>query len=174
MSWTRRSRARVGGIAMFSRILVPLDGSDEAAAALEIAKGIARRFSSSLLLLEMVPTTGATLGLASDVASGALTDPQLYQAEVAARESAAEGYIDAVAQELAEQGLDVSYAVGTGNEGAGIVEAARREDVDLIIMATHARGGLGRLVFGSTTDHVIRNAHIPVLAIPPEAQVDDE
>jgi nucleotide-binding universal stress UspA family protein len=159
---------------MFSRILVPLDGSAEATSALDIARGIAMRFQSSLLLLEMVPTAGATLGLASDVASGALTDPALYQAGVTARESAAEGYVGAVAQELTEQGFDVSYAVGVGNEGAGIVEAAQREGVDLIVMATHARGGLGRLVFGSTTDHVIRHAHVPVLAIPPEARPDHD
>ena len=152
---------------MFQRILVPLDGSEESTAAVPVAAELARRLGAALLLLEMVPTAGATLGLAADVASGALTDPQLYGAEVAAREQVAEGYIAAVAEELAGQGLDVAYAVGSGSASAGIVEAARSEAADLIVMATHARGGLGRLVFGSVTDQVLRHSHVPVLAIPP-------
>ena len=153
---------------MFRKILVPLDDSEEARAALPVAVDLARHFGGTVLLLEMVRTGDATLGLAADVASGALTDPSVFSAEVAARQTVAEGYIAAVADELHEQGIDVAYAVGTGSEGAGIVEAARREAVDLIVMATHARGGLGRLVFGSVTDHVIRHAHVPVLAIPPQ------
>lgn len=154
---------------MFTRILVPLDGTDEARAALPVAAELARRFGAVMLLLEMVPTGDATLGMAANVASGALTDPSVYGAEVDARERAAEGYIAAVAQEWAQQGLDVSYSVGVGSESAGIVEAARTEAADLIVMATHARSGLGRLVFGSVTDEVLRRAHVPVLAIPPRA-----
>lgn len=151
---------------MFRKILVPLDMSDESRAALPFAAGLARQFDARLLLLDMVPTGGATLGLAADVASGALADPRVYNASVDAREQAAEGYIAAVAEELTAQGLDVAYAVGAGQEGAGIVDAARAQDVDLIVMATHARGGLGRLVFGSVTDDVIRRSHVPVLAVP--------
>ncbi len=152
---------------MFRRILVPLDGTDEAAAALPAAVDLARRYGAALLLLDMVPTADAQAGLAVDVASGALTDPSVFGAEVSARRSAAEGYLQAVADELAGQGLDVSYAAGTGSAAEGIVETAREQQVDLIVMATHARGGLGRLVFGSVTGHVLRNAHVPVLAVPP-------
>jgi nucleotide-binding universal stress UspA family protein len=152
---------------MFEKILVPLDGSDEAATALPVATALARQFGASILLLEMISTGGATLALAADVASGAMTDPGVIQTEVTAREQAAEGYISAVAESLAGEGLDVSYAVGRGSEGEGIAEAAAHEGVDLIVMATHARGTLGRLVFGSVTDDVIRHTTVPVLAIPP-------
>lgn len=152
---------------MFRKILVPLDGSDEAAAALPLACGLARQFGASLLLLEMVPTTDATLGLVADAASGAMTDPTVFEEVVEAREQVAEGYISGVADQLSAEGLDVSFAVGTGSESKGIIEAARREGVDLIVMATHARTGLGRLVFGSVTDYVIRHVHIPVLVVPP-------
>ena len=153
---------------------MPLDATEEARAALPVAAGLAERVGASLLLLEMVRTADARLGLAADVVSGALTDRTVFSAEVTAREQVVESYIAAVAEELAQQGLDVSYAVGTGSESAGIVEAARRENVDLIVMATHARSALGRLVFGSVTDHVIRHAHVPVLAIPPGAHAGKE
>jgi nucleotide-binding universal stress UspA family protein len=154
---------------MFEKILVPLDGSDEAAAALPVATGLARQFGASLLLLEMVPDAAATLGLVADAASGAMTDPNVFEAEVEAREQVAEGYVAATAEQLSAEGLDVAFAVGAGSEGKGIVEAALREGVDLIVMATHARTGLGRLVFGSTADYVIRHVHVPVLVVPPEA-----
>lgn len=152
---------------MFTKILVPLDGSDDAAAAVPVAAELARGFGASLLLVEMVPTGRATLALAADVASGAMTDPELINADVEAREQAAEGYVSAMAEQLAAQGLDVSYAVGRGSEEGGIVQAAHDEGVDLIVMATHARGPLGRLVFGSITDDVVRHTTIPVLAVPP-------
>jgi nucleotide-binding universal stress UspA family protein len=159
-------------MAIFTKVLVPLDGSDEAATALPVAAAVARRFGASVLLLEMVPAGDARLGLVADAASGAMTDPHVFEDVVEARQHVAEGYVSAVAEELSAQGLDVSFAIGTGSEGRGIVEAAHREGVDLIVMATHARGVLGRLVFGSTTDYVIRNAHIPVLVVPPAAEQD--
>lgn len=162
------------GTGMFTRILVPLDGTDEAAAALPVATELARRLGSALLLLAMVPTADARLGLATDVASGALTDPAVYGAEVRARSQAAEGYVAAVAQQLADEGLSASYAIGTGDPGDGIVAAAREQGVDLILMATHGRSGLARLLFGSTTDDVLRHAGIPVLAVPVEGVDKDE
>ena len=159
---------------MFSTILVPLDGTDEAGAALPVAIDLARRCGATLLLLEMVPTRVATLALAADVASGAMTDPKVIDAEVTAREQAAEGYLSALAEQLAADGLDARYAVGTGGEGEGIIAAARREGADLIVMATHARGAVGRLVFGSVADHVTRHAHIPVLVVPPGAEPHED
>ena len=152
---------------LFTKILLPLDGSDESARAVPVAAALARQLGSALLLLEMVPAGDARLGLVADAASGAMTDPHVFENVIEAREKLAEGYISALAEELSAEGVDVSFAIGTGSEGRGIVEAAHREGVDLIVMATHARSGLGRLVFGSTTDYVIRGAHVPVLVIPP-------
>jgi nucleotide-binding universal stress UspA family protein len=119
-----------------------------------------------------VRTTGASLALAADTASGAMTDPNVIATELEAHEQAAEGYVSAIAEQLAGEGLDVSYAVGQGGEGAGIAEAARREQVDLIVMATHARGALGRLVHGSVTDDVVRHTTVPVLTVPPKRDED--
>jgi nucleotide-binding universal stress UspA family protein len=155
---------------MFRKILLPLDGSDEAAAAIPVATALARQFGASVLLLQMVGSRGTTLGLVADAASGAMTDPNVFQAEAEAREVVAEGYVSAVADELLAEGVDATFAVGSGSDEKGIVEAAQREAVDLIVMATHARTGLGRLVHGSTTDYVIRHAHVPVLVVPPQPE----
>jgi nucleotide-binding universal stress UspA family protein len=61
----------------------------------------------------------------------------------------------------------VDERVELGSPDKNIVERAKTEGVDLIIMATHGRGGLSRMFLGSVTDQVIRNAPCPVLAIPP-------
>src|SRR5207244_11996854 len=61
----------------------------------------------------------------------------------------------------------VNERVELGSPDKNIVERAKTEGVDLIIMATHGRGGLSRTFLGSVTDQVIRNAPCPVLAIPP-------
>ncbi len=152
---------------MFKKILVPLDGTDEAALAVPVAAQLARRFGSSVLLLELVSTSGAALALATDVASGAMTDPATITGDVDVREAIAEGYVSAMAAALVEQGISASFAVGRGDESAGILAAAEREGVELIVMATHGRGALGRLVFGSVTESVSRHAPVPVLVVPP-------
>jgi nucleotide-binding universal stress UspA family protein len=152
---------------MFQKIVVPLDGTDAAARALPYAVELARRFGAALVLVDVVPTRDATLALAADIASGAMTDPALIAAEVSARETAARGYITAVAEDLTAQGLHVSTAVGRGEEGPGVVDVARREGADLIVMAAHGHGPLGRLVFGNVTEDVIHHSPVPVLVIPP-------
>jgi|DewCreStandDraft_5_1066085.scaffolds.fasta_scaffold00558_5 nucleotide-binding universal stress UspA family protein len=152
---------------MFRKLLVPLDGTDAAARALPYAVELARRFDAALVLVDVVPTRDTTLALAADIASGAMTDPALIAAEVSARETAARGYITAVAEELAAQGVQVAAVVAQGAEGRGVVDVARREGVDLIVMAAHGHGPLGRLVFGNVTEDVIHHSPAPVLVIPP-------
>jgi nucleotide-binding universal stress UspA family protein len=61
----------------------------------------------------------------------------------------------------------VNEKVELGGPEKSIVELAKKEEVDLIIMATQGRGGLSRMILGSVTEQVIRNAPCPVLAIPP-------
>ena len=157
---------------MFDRILVPLDGGDHAAAALPVAREMARRFGASLLLLQIVSTAGATAALAADVASGAMSDPSVIGGETTVREQIAESYISAVAEELAGEGFDVAYAVGEGGGGSGIVDAAQREGVSLILMAGGQRSGLSRFFTGSVRDHVVHNATVPVLVIPAVGEDD--
>lgn len=152
---------------MFRKLLVPLDGTDAAARALPYAVELARRFDAALVLVDVVPTRDTTLALAADIASGAMTDPALIAAEVSARETAARGYITAVAEELAAQGVQVAAVVAQGAEGRGVVDVARREGADLIVMAAHGHGPLGRLVFGNVTEDVIHHSPAPVLVIPP-------
>jgi universal stress protein A len=63
--------------------------------------------------------------------------------------------------------VKVEEKVELGSPDKNIVDRAKTEGVDLIIMATRGKGGLSRLILGSVTEQVIRNAPCPVLAIPP-------
>ena len=62
-------------------------------------------------------------------------------------------------------GILVSFLIWEGVPGEAIVEAAASEDVDMIVIGSHGRGGVGRAVIGSVSDHVVRNAGCPVLVV---------
>ncbi len=62
-------------------------------------------------------------------------------------------------------GVAVSFLVWTGDPGESIVSAAEAEGVDLVVVGTHGRGKIGRLLLGSVSDHVVRSAPCPVLIV---------
>lgn len=70
-------------------------------------------------------------------------------------------------------GLTVEELVVHGEAAAEIVRVARDRAVDLIIISSHGRTGLGRILFGSTAEAVVRHAHCPVLVVKPTSEVDN-
>ena len=66
-----------------------------------------------------------------------------------------------------ERGIDVSFLVWTGNVADSIVSAAQAEAADLVIVGSHGRGRLGRLLLGSVSEPVTRRAPCPVLVVRP-------
>jgi nucleotide-binding universal stress UspA family protein len=76
-----------------------------------------------------------------------------------------------LAQELVERGraagIDVSFLIWTGDPGDMIIEAAEAEHADMILVGSHGRGAVGRLILGSVSEHVVRNAPCPVLVVRP-------
>ncbi|MFL5805380.1 MAG: universal stress protein [Roseiflexaceae bacterium] len=108
------------------------------------------------------PAAAATIPpLAPDVAASPI-DPT---AVVAAERHAVESELRALAQRLCSRGLAASYEQHEGAAADVIIVRARELDASLIAMTTHGRGGLARLVFGSTADAVLRHAPCPVLLV---------
>jgi nucleotide-binding universal stress UspA family protein len=137
----------------FEKILVPLDGSDLAEAALEIAVD----------LLEGQPTAKLVLLRAAEASTLPGADRMEEQVRVV-RE--AESYLDAVVARLREGGVkQVRTSVWYGPAAPTIVEAAEVEKVDLIVMSSHGRSGLGRLIFGSVAESVLRGTRTPILVV---------
>ena len=136
------------------KILIPLDGSAMAEAAIAEACQLVQSGSSRLVLVRAAS--------ALSLPGTDLIDMQLS----AVRE--AEEYLAALKDRLERQGgRSIETHVWYGPAASAIVEAARRHDVDLIVMSTHGRSGLGRLVFGSVAESVLRGTTVPILLVRP-------
>lgn len=135
------------------KILVPLDGSALAEAAIDRALEIA------------APATTIMLLRAAEAAKFPGVDPTDAQVAVV-RE--AEEYLESVAERLRRQGVTVETTVWYGPPAPAITEAARLRKIDLIVMSTHGRSGLGRLVLGSVAESVLRGSRTAILLLRPE------
>jgi nucleotide-binding universal stress UspA family protein len=135
---------------MLSTILVALDGSALAATALGPACRLAQQTGARLVLLRAAPHTQAAQAAA-------------IPRQIALRE--ARGYLDSVADRLREEGFRVQIDVSYGDAPSAIRDTARRHKADLIVVGTHGRTGLRRLVLGSVTEQVILDTAASVLVV---------
>jgi nucleotide-binding universal stress UspA family protein len=143
------------------QILVPLDGSPLGETALEPAAGVARLVGAELSLVQVVRPVAVATGVPVSFPVGydeRLTD--LCRQE-------AQDYLDDIAERLQKEGVRARAAAVLGESVAGtILELAGDEQVGLVALATHGRGGLRRLTLGSVADKVVRSADRPVLVCP--------
>ena len=135
-------------------ILVPLDGSELAERALGPARQLAVATGATLLLVQVVPEhdRGAVTGLSDEI-----EEAQRYLAGLACRLRAPGG---------GESAPTILTQACSGDPAARIVREAEQWHTELIVMSTHGRGGLGRLVRGSVADAVLRASSVPVLLVP--------
>ena len=105
--------------------------------------------------------------------------------DVEARRHEAEEYLAPISAALRSQGVNTAWAIRRGRPADEILAAAQEGGADLIAMATHGRTGVGRLLFGSVAEAVLRRATVPVFMIrvtshrarrrrPPERNPSDE
>jgi nucleotide-binding universal stress UspA family protein len=142
-------------------LLIPLDGSELAAEALQTAELLTDAFGAKVTLLRVVqPLVYPLYG------EGYAYVPYDEDAEIAE----AQRYLDAEAVRLADLGLRVDTAVKVGDPSRVIGEVARGQDVDAIVMATHGSGGLSRLILGSVATGTLRHTTAPLLLVRPSAE----
>jgi nucleotide-binding universal stress UspA family protein len=155
---------------MFEKILVCLDGSRLAEQILPYVSEQAKRFNSKIVFLQayMVPNRE----FAAVTPGGPVASPQLLQQEDERLKNEAASYLETVAEPLRENGLDVACVVLNGVAGDVILGYTQNEPVDLIALSTHGRSGLGRIVFGSVADQVLRESGLPILVIKPQ-EIED-
>ncbi|HEY8695749.1 MAG TPA: universal stress protein [Chloroflexota bacterium] len=146
----------------FRNILVPLDGSSESESIFQHVIPLALQFHSKVTLVEVLTTPQALLmeTAPGDLGGSLVIDPTPI---LDAEKEQADTYLQQAAGRLRNAGLDVDVRDPQGAPGAIIFDVARDLGADLIAMATHARSGLGRLIFGNLSDEVLQATPCPVL-----------
>lgn len=153
---------------MYEHLLVALDGSPAAERVLEHAEALAKAFGSSVTLLratlspEMVILETSAGGDVTGADIGPGLDPEPI---VEADETSASEYLEGIAARLRQHNLNVNVEHPEGRAADVIIERAKALGTRLILMTTHGRSGLGRVVFGSVADAVLRGAPCPVLLV---------
>jgi nucleotide-binding universal stress UspA family protein len=138
---------------LYTRILLPLDGSDMAEKAVPFAIAQAVRFRAQLILLRVV-------------------EPILYARSLDALEDArqermewARDYLESVATRIREQGIQVKIVVTEEAPNVSITQYAETNQVDLIVLCSRGRSGPSRWLMGSVADRIVRGANVPVLLV---------
>ena len=139
---------------MYSQILVPLDQSELAEKALPHAAAIAKAFGCVVHLVSVVPIVDPDALKAAGVAVD-------WQAQM----EMAREYVGGIRKRLLADGVEAEWDVCQGDIAEELLRYGEQQDCDLIVMSTHGRSGLGRWVYGSIADRLLRHAQVPVLLI---------
>jgi nucleotide-binding universal stress UspA family protein len=146
---------------MFKSILVPVDGSRFAEGALPIARRIVELVHGRLHLVLVHEPVAAFAGMGEMIAPPPDLDTEFRQQELR--------YLTETVEEIGALGsAEVTFSNPNGPAGEAIAALAESRHADLVVMATHGRGTLGRLWLGSVADFVVRHLSIPVLLVHPD------
>src|SRR5574337_267536 len=148
-------------MAMYRKILVPLDGSDSAAQGLSHAIALGRACGSPLCLLHVIDAFPMSVEW---------TDTGSWRTLIDTWRTEGRALLDAAAAQAREQGVVAETMLlefPAGRVADSIVDQAVQHGCDLIVMGSHGRRGLGRMLLGSDAEMVLRTAHMPVLVVRP-------
>lgn len=151
---------------MFKNILVCLDGSKLAEQILPLSEEQALHFSSRVTLLQIIPIPEVAI-----VQAGATyKDANIIEEQTQTAMEKAKPYMEDIAKKFREKGIPVEVVIQEESSiGKAIIEFSQKHHIDMIAIATHGHGGLGRLVFGSVADYILRTSGLPMLLIRPKA-----
>jgi len=139
---------------MYEHILLPTDGSEEMSAVIDHAVSLAAVHGADIHALYALDT--AAFGtLPMETSADAMASLLTEEGEAA---------LDAV-EAAATDEVSVSREVVDGSPSQRIVQYARDQPIDVIVMGTHGRGGLDRLLLGSVAERVVRTSPAPVLTV---------
>jgi nucleotide-binding universal stress UspA family protein len=137
---------------MFRKILVAVDGSEQASAALRVAIDLTQRYGASLCVLHAFPHVSDLLGT-----------PQ-YENLLAARATIGEALLDAAHRQVADA-VPVETQLLEGPPASAILRVAQEDQYDLIVLGSRGRGQISGLLLGSVSSVVAQRAQCPVLIV---------
>ena len=148
-----------------TKVVVPLDGSKLAEAALDKALALMGGSEATLILVRVVESIALPSGEADEPDDAAVQEAERYLSGVAAR--------------TGSERVRVAKAIWYGSPARAIIEAAELMDADLIVMSTHGRSGVSRWMMGSVAESVLHGTARPILLVrapgaplagPPDSQ----
>ena len=145
---------------MFDRILIPVDGSEPARNAAKLGFELAAEHDATVYGLYVVEPVAVAEGGAGQV--------------IEAMEETGKEITSEFAEEAESNGLTAITDIETGVAHREILEYADANDVDLMVVGTHGRTGIGRYLLGSVTEKLVRLSDVPVLTVRPEEEDEDE
>ena len=147
---------------MYKKIMVPMDGSQLAECVLPHVKTIAEARGVQTVVfvrvvepLSLTPVRGET---------GWMTEEEMKRVD-AKSQAVAEQYLNNLVSGLDYGKVSIQKAVLVGRAGESLAEYASKNDINLIIVATHGRSGVSRWVWGSVADKLLHSARVPVLMV---------
>jgi nucleotide-binding universal stress UspA family protein len=153
-------RIPINEATMIKRVLIPLDGSQLAEKALPIARQVVQS-GGEIILMTAAHDAVPLINLDPD--SPAASEDAAYVQSAAPR---AQEYLEHIGRNLQLNGYQVSIEVVGGEPADAIIAVAEQNRVEMVIMSTHGRSGLSRVLFGSITLKVLETASMPVLVVP--------
>lgn len=141
-------------------ILTPLDGSDMSEFAIPYAATVAEALGGSVLVARLVERTRW-----SAASSGYMMSPGAYTELLELDERDARTQTQRAVERLSARGVAARSLVEDANLPDDLINLQTREHVSLVVMATHARTGLARVVLGSVADRLVRHGHCPALVL---------
>lgn len=138
-----------------TRVLLPTDGSDASAAAVDHAVAVADACGAAIRVLSVVDTRA--LAAQSELAPSDIVVESL--------EERSEHAVNEVAERCEGAGLSVETAIARGAPSQAICEDAAESNADLVVMGTRGRSGLDRVLLGSVAERTVRQSPVPVMAV---------
>ncbi|GKS83429.1 universal stress protein [Acidovorax sp. SUPP1855] len=146
---------------MYQRILIATDGSELSGKAVDHGLALAALSGAAVVVLKVVPRYPR-----SYFEGGSIVDTGDAKRIEAQWTASAKALVDGIKALGSAQGVAVKAVVSKSDLVAeAVIAAARKHQCDLIVMASHGRKGLQRLLLGSETQHVLTHSHIPVLVL---------
>ena len=147
---------------MYDNILVPTDGSATSRIAVDNAVDIAEKYDATVHALYVVDVDATSYGLGTEQVDRIR---QGHLDEMPEVKEDAEEATEYVADAAEEAGLDYEEHIRVGEPARAIRKFVEENDIDLVVMGSHGRSGLSRVILGSVAEKVLRRTHLPVLIV---------
>jgi nucleotide-binding universal stress UspA family protein len=144
---------------MYKRMLVPLDGSTRAEKILPYVEEMAALCSAAVTLVRIVEIPPLVMGQGTGV------DIQAHSRLVESLLDEAEKYLQGKCGELRNKAIECKHVVGSGPVVDGIITEAKKQQADIIALASHGRTGLPQVFYGSVAAGILQRAQLPLLII---------